>query len=75
MLIEMVRMAYFADEAPELRRAAELMDAVRLPADHPLLPMLTASSILARLQSGVSRRIRSHRFRPRCARSGPNSWE
>ena len=52
MLIEVVRMAYFADEAPKLRRAADLMEAVRLPPDHSLLPMLTASSILARLQSG-----------------------
>ena len=53
MLIEVVRMAYFADEAPGLMRAAELIDAVPLPADHPLRPMLQASSILARLQSGV----------------------
>ena len=52
MLIEVVRMAYFADEAPKLRRAADLMEAVRLPPDHSLLPMLTASSILTRLQSG-----------------------
>ena len=52
MLIEVVRMAYFADEAPKLGRAADLIDAVPLPADHPLLPMLAASSILARLQSG-----------------------
>jgi DNA-binding CsgD family transcriptional regulator len=52
MLIEVVRMAYFADEAPGLVRAAELIDAVSLPADHPLRPMLEASSILARLQSG-----------------------
>ena len=50
MLIEVVRMAYFADEAPDLVRAAELIDAVPLPADHPLRPMLEASSILARLQ-------------------------
>jgi DNA-binding CsgD family transcriptional regulator/tetratricopeptide (TPR) repeat protein len=53
MLIEVVRMAYFADEAPGLARAAELIDAVSLPADHPLRPMLAASSILARLQSGA----------------------
>ena len=52
MLIEVVRMAYFADEAPELVRAAEMIDQVPLPADHPLRPMLEASSILARLQSG-----------------------
>ncbi len=52
MLIEVVRMAYFADEAPGLARAAELIDAVPLPADHPLRPMLDASAILARLQSG-----------------------
>jgi DNA-binding CsgD family transcriptional regulator/tetratricopeptide (TPR) repeat protein len=52
MLIEVIRMAYFADDAPELVRAAELIDAVDLPAGHPLSPMLTASSILARLQSG-----------------------
>jgi tetratricopeptide (TPR) repeat protein len=52
MLIEVVRMAYFADEAPQLVRAAELIDAVPLPDDHPLRPMLAASSILARLQSG-----------------------
>jgi ATP/maltotriose-dependent transcriptional regulator MalT len=53
MLIEVVRMAYFADEAPQLMRAADLMDALSLPADHPLRPMLLASSILARLQAGV----------------------
>jgi DNA-binding CsgD family transcriptional regulator len=53
MLIEVVRMAYFADEAPRLARAAELIDTVPIPADHPLRPMLDASSILARLQSGV----------------------
>ena len=52
MLIEAVRMAYFADEAPQLRRAAELIDAAPLPVDHPLRPMLAASSILARLQAG-----------------------
>jgi tetratricopeptide (TPR) repeat protein len=52
MLIEVVRMAYFADDAPELVRAAQLIDAVPLPADHPLRPMLEASSILARMQSG-----------------------
>ena len=52
MLIEVVRMAYFADEAPEVVRAAEMIDQVPLPADHPLRPMLEASSILARLQSG-----------------------
>jgi hypothetical protein len=51
MLIEVVRMAYFADEAPALVRAAELIDAVQLPADHPLRPMLEASSILAKLQA------------------------
>jgi hypothetical protein len=52
MLIEVVRMAYFADEAPEVVRAAEMIDQVPLPADHPLRPMPEASSILARLQSG-----------------------
>ncbi len=52
MLIEVVRMAYFADEAPNLQRAADLIDAVSLPTDHPLVPMLAASSILGRLQSG-----------------------
>ena len=52
MLIEVVRMAYFADEAPKLGRAADLIDAVTLPTDHPLVPMLAASSILARVQSG-----------------------
>jgi DNA-binding CsgD family transcriptional regulator/tetratricopeptide (TPR) repeat protein len=52
MLIEVVRMAYFADEAPGLARAAELIDALPLPADHPLRPMLEASSLLARLQLG-----------------------
>lgn len=51
MLIEVVRMAYFADEAPKLGRAAGLMDKVSLPEDHPFVPMLAASSILARLQS------------------------
>jgi hypothetical protein len=40
MLIEVVRMAYFADEAPGLMRAAELIDVVPLPHDHPLRPML-----------------------------------
>ena len=53
MLIEVVRMAYFADEAPGFVRAAELIDAVPLPRDHPLRPMLEASSILARLQVGL----------------------
>ncbi|WP_101949463.1 helix-turn-helix transcriptional regulator [Mycobacterium sp. 3519A] len=52
MLIEVVRMAYFADAAPQLGRTAELIDAVPLAADHPLRPMLAASAILARLQSG-----------------------
>ncbi|MFG1929736.1 AAA family ATPase [Mycobacterium sp. NPDC048908] len=52
MLIEVVRMAYFADEAPELVRATQLIDAVPLADDHPLRPMLAASAILARLQSG-----------------------
>ena len=52
MLIEVVRMAYFADDAPRLERAVELAGALSLPADHPLLPMLDASAILARLQSG-----------------------
>src|SRR5262245_41213575 len=52
MLIEVVRMAYFADEAPALVRAAELIEAVPLPVDHPLRTMLEASSILARLQAG-----------------------
>jgi DNA-binding CsgD family transcriptional regulator len=52
MLIEVVRMAYFADDAPQLARTVELIDALSLAADHPLRPMLTASSILARLQSG-----------------------
>ena len=47
MLIEVVRMAYFADEAPQLQRAAELIDTASLPPDHPLVPMLAASSILA----------------------------
>ena len=34
MLIEVVRMAYFADEAPKLGRAADLIDAVTA-ADRP----------------------------------------
>lgn len=49
MLIEVVRMAYFADDAPELVRAVDLIESLPLAADHPLRPMLTASSILARL--------------------------
>ncbi len=53
MLIEVVRMAYFADDAPQLGRTADLIDALSLPGDHPLIPMLSASAILARLQSGV----------------------
>jgi DNA-binding CsgD family transcriptional regulator len=52
MLIEAVRMAYFADDAPELARAVDLIDALSLPDGHPLRPMLAASSILAKLQSG-----------------------
>jgi DNA-binding CsgD family transcriptional regulator len=52
MLIEVVRMAYFADEAPELARAVDLIDALPLPAGHPLRPMLAASSIAAKLQLG-----------------------
>ncbi|HEX9174597.1 MAG TPA: AAA family ATPase [Mycobacterium sp.] len=51
MLVEVVRMAYFADEAPHLSRAIEIMNGLVLPADHPLRPMLQATSILAKLQS------------------------
>src|SRR5262249_57495806 len=46
MLIEVVRMAYFADDAPELVRAAELIDAVDLPVAQRLNRMLTDSSTL-----------------------------
>ncbi len=54
MLIEVARMAYFADEAPHLERAIDLIEGLPLPADHPLRPMLAATSILAQLQSGWS---------------------
>ena len=52
MLIEVIRMAYFADEAPELPRAVKLIDSLPLPSGHPLRPMLAASAIVAKLQSG-----------------------
>jgi DNA-binding CsgD family transcriptional regulator/tetratricopeptide (TPR) repeat protein len=52
MLIESVRMAYFADDAPGLARAIEMIDTLPLPVDHPLRPMLAATSIVAKLQSG-----------------------
>ena len=52
MLIESVRMAYFAAEAPHLERVIEMIDALSLPADHPLRPMLAATSIVAKLQAG-----------------------
>lgn len=52
MLVEVVRMAYFADDAPHLPRAIEIIDGITLSEDHPLQPMLAATSILAKLQSG-----------------------
>jgi len=52
MLIESVRMAHFADEAPALARAVEMIEAVRLPPDHWLRPMLAATTVLAKRQSG-----------------------
>lgn len=52
MLIEVVRMAYFADDAPHLMRTADLIDASNRSVDQSLAPMLAASSILARLQAG-----------------------
>ena len=52
MLIEAVRMAYFAAEAPHLAKAIEMIDALVLPELHPLRPMLAASSIIAKLQAG-----------------------
>ena len=52
MLVEVVRMAYFADEVPHLRRAIEIIDGLTLSEDHPLRPLLAATSILAKLQSG-----------------------
>ena len=51
MLIEAVRMAYFADE-PHLVRAVEMIDGVGLPANHPLRPMLAATAIVGKLQGG-----------------------
>jgi DNA-binding CsgD family transcriptional regulator len=52
MLIEAVRMAYFAAEAPHLVRVVELIDALRLPQEHPLRPVLAATSIVGKLQLG-----------------------
>jgi DNA-binding CsgD family transcriptional regulator len=52
MLIEAVRMAYFAAEAPHLVRVVELLDSLSLPDGHPLRPMVAASSIVAKLQAG-----------------------
>ena len=34
-----------------------------------------ARMLIEMVRMAYSRRIRSHRCRPRCARSGPNSWE
>src|SRR5439155_15710351 len=45
-------MAYFAAEAPHLERALELIDAQVLPAQHPLQPMLAATSVFAKVQLG-----------------------
>jgi DNA-binding CsgD family transcriptional regulator len=52
MLIEAVRMAYFAAEAPHLVRVVELLDSFSLPDEHPLRPLVAASSIVAKLQAG-----------------------
>ncbi len=52
MLIEAVRMAYFAAEAPHLAKAVDMLEALPLPSTHPLQPMLEATSTLAKLQLG-----------------------
>ncbi|MCX2929434.1 AAA family ATPase [Mycobacterium sp. CVI_P3] len=57
MLIEAVRMAYFADEAPDLARAVAMIDAMPLPADHWLRPMLAATVTLAKMQSRSAEQI------------------
>ncbi|GFG49626.1 hypothetical protein CQY20_19095 [Mycolicibacterium agri] len=58
MLIEVVRMAYFADDAPHLGRVIDLIDNLSLATDHPLAAMLAASAILARLQcDGLTARV------------------
>jgi DNA-binding CsgD family transcriptional regulator/tetratricopeptide (TPR) repeat protein len=52
MLIETVRMAYFAAEAPHLAKAVDMIDRLSLPPDHPLHAMLAATSGIAKLQLG-----------------------
>ncbi|MEV0717482.1 BREX system ATP-binding domain-containing protein [Asanoa sp. NPDC050611] len=50
MLVETVRMAYFADEPPDLADAVELMRT--LPDTGPLKPLLAASAIFGDLLAG-----------------------
>ncbi len=52
LLIESVRIAQFADEAPKLAEAIEMIETLQLPRGHPLQPMLAATAILAKLQAG-----------------------
>lgn len=53
MVIESGRMAYFADEAPALGRLVEMIEQIRLPPEHPLRPLLAATSTVAMLQTGA----------------------
>ena len=52
LLIESVRIAYFADEAPRLAEAITMIETLRLPDGHPLQPMLAATAIVAKQQAG-----------------------
>lgn len=52
MLIETMRMAYFADRPPDLTRPVALIRTLRLPADDPLRPLMSASATLGELLGG-----------------------
>ncbi|GIF48717.1 helix-turn-helix transcriptional regulator [Asanoa ferruginea] len=52
MLIETMRMAYFADRPPDLTRPVELIRTLRLPPDDPLRPLMSASATLGELLAG-----------------------
>ncbi|SDZ23331.1 regulatory protein, luxR family [Asanoa ishikariensis] len=52
MLVETVRMAFFADQAPDLTRVIELIRTLPLPAADPLWPLLSATALLGELLDG-----------------------
>jgi DNA-binding CsgD family transcriptional regulator len=52
MLMEAVRMAYFADRAPSVAGTVALIDGLVLPVNHPLRPVLAATSIVGRMLAG-----------------------